>query len=389
MTAISSLQADAASPIQPEIARVLEANWDFAEIKSNTGLHVIHPYPARFIPQLPRQLINLLRPPNSGVIFDPFCGSGTSLVEAQALGFRSVGIDLNPIATLLTKVKTTLTDKRLSEIAQGLVDSARLDERPIAIPAIPRVDHWFDEGVQEKLAVLTARIQAIGDEAIRQGLMIAVSSIIVRVSRQDGDTRYAAVQKGTKEQVYELFVRAAAEIDRSRDVHFQNLYSSSLQESRVITADVLSVKATDVGPVDLVITSPPYPNAYEYWLYHKYRMYWLGFDPIAVKEAEIGARPHFFKSRPQTEDDFELQMEGVFRLLDAILRPNGLVCFVVGDSKIHGRIVDNVALLIRAAASQGFGRLAVMSRAVPAHRKAFNPKTSRAISESIAIFGKC
>ena len=125
MTAISSLQADAASPIQPEIARVLEANWDFAEIKSNTGLHAIHPYPARFIPQLPRQLINLLRPLKSGIIFDPFCGSGTSLVEAQALGFRSVGIDLNPIATLLTKVKTTLTDKRLSEIAQGLVDSAQ------------------------------------------------------------------------------------------------------------------------------------------------------------------------------------------------------------------------------------------------------------------------
>ena len=40
-------------------------------------------------------------------------------------------------------------------------------------------------------------------------------------------------------------------------------------------------------------------------------------------------------------------MEGVFRLLDAILRPNGLVCFVVGDSKIHGRIVDNVALLVQ------------------------------------------
>ena len=387
MTAISSPQADAASP--PGIARVLEANWDFAETKSNTGLHGIHPYPARFIPQLPRQLINLLQPPKSGVIFDPFCGSGTSLVEAQALGFRSVGIDLNPIATLLTKVKTTLTDKRLSESAQALVDSARLVEQPIAIPAIPRVDHWFDEAVQEKLTVLTERIQAIGDEAIREGLMIAISSIIVRVSRQDGDTRYAAVQKSTKEQVYELFVRAAAEIDRSRDVHFQNLFSSSLQESRVITADVLSVKAPDVGPVDLVITSPPYPNAYEYWLYHKYRMYWLGFDPIAVKEAEIGARPHFFKSRPQTEDDFESQMEGVFRLLDAILRPNGHVCFVVGDSKIHGRIIDNVALLSRAAAIHGFRRLAVMSRAVPAHRKAFNPLTSRAISESIAIFGKC
>ena len=44
------------------------------------------------------------------------------------------------------------------------------------------------------------------------------------------------------------------------------------------------------------MTSPPYPNAYEYWLYHKYRMYWLGMDPIAVRQQEIGARPHYFRS---------------------------------------------------------------------------------------------
>ena len=389
MTAAPSSQADTVSPIPPEIARVLETSWDFADSKTNTGLHGIHPYPARFIPQLPRQLINFLRPPRSGVIFDPFCGSGTTMVEAQALGFRSVGIDLNPIATLLTRVKTTLSDKRLSKTAQVLVDSARIFEQPIAVPSIPRVDHWFDEGVQEKLAALTKRIHDIPDDAIRQGLMIAISSIIVRVSRQDGDTRYAAVQKDAKEQVYELFLRAAAQIDRSREAHFRNLFSSSFHEPRVITADVLSVKAMDVGPVDLVITSPPYPNAYEYWLYHKYRMYWLGFDPIAVREAEIGARPHFFKNRPQTEHDFEDQMKAVFRLLQTVLNPSGLACFVVGDSKIHGRIIDNVSLLSRAAAIHGFGRIAVVRRSVPAHRKAFNPATSRATSESIVIFGKC
>ena len=68
----------------------------------------------------------------------------------------------------------------------------------------------------------------------------------------------------------------------------------ALSSTTVLEADTLAVKATAIGqPVSLVITSPPYPNAYEYWLYHKYRMWWLGFlDPIAVKEREIGARAH-------------------------------------------------------------------------------------------------
>ena len=52
-----------------------------------------------------------------------------------------------------------------------------------------------------------------------------------------------------------------------------------------------------------LVTSPPYPNAYEYWLYHKYRMYWLGFDPIPIRENEIGARPHYFKTNHQDETD--------------------------------------------------------------------------------------
>src|SRR5207247_2783717 len=112
-------------------------------------------------------------------------------------------------------------------------------------------------------------------------------------------------------------------------------------EARVMTGDAATAAAKlDSDSLAAAIFSPPYPNAYEYWLYHKYRMYWLGFDPISVREVEIGARPHFFKKNHHTADDFERQMAGVFRLLDRTLRPSGIACFVVADSLIHGRIVD-------------------------------------------------
>src|SRR5207247_8794998 len=132
---------------------------------------------------------------------------------------------------------------------------------------------------------------------------------------------------------------------------------------RVITKDLLAVEPDEVGTdIGLVVTSPPYPNAYEYWLYHKYRMYWLGMDPIAVREAEIGARPHYFKKNHQTEADFERQMSHCFRLLSQVMRIDAFACFVVGRSIIHGREIDNEALLERAALPQGFRKMASVQR---------------------------
>jgi site-specific DNA-methyltransferase (cytosine-N4-specific) len=103
---------------------------------------------------------------------------------------------------------------------------------------------------------------------------------------------------------------------------------------------------------------------------------------------EIGARPHFFKKNHHTADDFERQMAGVFRLLDRTLQPSGIACFVVADSRIHGRIIDNVGLLEHAATSSGFSLLTIVQRNVPNTRKAFNPANARTSAESIAVFGR-
>jgi len=110
----------------------------------------------------------------------------------------------------------------------------------------------------------------------------------------------------------------------------------------VINNNIFDVQPSDIpGDVGLVVTSPPYPNAYEYWLYHKYRMWWLGYDPLAVKSSEIGARAHFFSGRRREKEDFHAQMSGVFKLLAEVMRGGAHCCFVMGDSKIYGQIVDN------------------------------------------------
>jgi site-specific DNA-methyltransferase (cytosine-N4-specific) len=369
------------------IAKLTAADWHFASAKTQAGVHGIHPYPAKFIPQIPRQLIQILAPPVGSVVFDPFCGSGTTLVEAKSAGYASIGVDLNPIATLIARAKTRNSTQSVHLAAELLVRDAR--QATVSIPSIPRVDHWFSKDVQSALARLVDGISKIDDGELRDDLRLALSSIVVRVSFQDGDTRYAAIKKDVSaDSVFEWFLRSAADLDRARQSHFSSLFAQTATPSRIITADVLSISPDDVGPVDLVITSPPYPNAYEYWLYHKYRMYWLGFDPISVREAEIGARPHFFKKNHHTAEDFERQMAAVFRLLQDTLRPAGVACFVVGDSRIHGHIIDNVALLKRAGSVNGFSLLTVVNRNIPSTRKAFNPAHARTNAESIAVFGR-
>src|ERR1700752_3595814 len=82
-----------------------KVNWNFDEVP-NSALHSIHPYPAKFIPNIPRALINSLPIPEGSIILDPFCGSGVTLTEAQDAGIESLGVDLNPIACLLSRVKT-------------------------------------------------------------------------------------------------------------------------------------------------------------------------------------------------------------------------------------------------------------------------------------------
>ena len=67
-------------------------DWTFEQAKTNYGLHSIHPYPARFVPQIPRNLIQLFQPVADGPVLDPFCGCGTTLVESQAKGIASFGL---------------------------------------------------------------------------------------------------------------------------------------------------------------------------------------------------------------------------------------------------------------------------------------------------------
>ncbi len=105
-----------------------------------------------------------------------------------------MGIDLNPIACLISRVKTSPLPSDLVSAATEVVWTASQIQSP-RIPSIPNLDHWFTAEVQRALAALTESIDSRTDDGTRDALRLALSSIIVRVSNQESDTRYAAVEK--------------------------------------------------------------------------------------------------------------------------------------------------------------------------------------------------
>jgi hypothetical protein len=256
------------------------------------------------------------------------------------------------------------------------------------VPEIPRLDHWFQPEVQEALAAIAAQVGAVPDQTLRDALSVALARIIVRVSNQESDTRYAAVMKEVSgETVFAEFAKSVQFVSATLSARFDGMFGPR-SAVRVINADIRDVLPGELPRVGLVVTSPPYPNAYEYWLYHKYRMYWLGMDPIAVRRSEIGARPHYFRKNPQMEFDFELAMQSTFGLIAEVLVEGGVACFLVGNSIIHGEEVDNLALLERAAKTRGLVLLGVTTRRINPNRKAFNKAIGRIQHEALAVFGR-
>lgn len=373
---------DASSLVQDRL-RMIE--WNFTDRLNSHTVKAIHPYPAKCIPEIPKALLSALPMPNGTAVLDPFCGCGTTLVEAQRLGLLSVGIDLNPIACLISRVKTAPTPLHLDRIAKEVADVARHNHDPIRWH-IPDVDYWFKPEIQEAIAALVQEIGIKQKNCSNDTLRLALSSIIVRVSNQRSDTRYAAIYKPvTRDDVFDYFLAACRKISRAL---IEREWEPLLQPL-IIEADTLKTDPSVIGmPVGMVITSPPYPNAYEYWLYHKYRMWWLGFDPLAVRSKEIGARARFFKQESHAEENFWDQMRGAFAFINSVLVALGFACVVIGRSKIHGQIIDNAGIIKAVAEEQGLSTISSFERVISAIHKSLNLSHANIRTETVIIFQK-
>lgn len=365
--------------------------------------HPFHTYPARLHPATARVLADIVasRVRPEALLVDPFCGSGTTLVEARAAGLRAVGTDLNPLAVLVARAKTwtvpTRRRNRLRDLGHeisGAVLAAGKAARRSNAEAAPlrkpkgfdpnardrRLAAWFAPHVRRELELLATMLDELrGDGSDPESaeyadvLTACLSAILYKVSSRTSDTDGTWVDKQVG--------RGAAARHFAQRVELLYAGLADLARSGG-PPDVLLADARNLGEIipdgtaSAVITSPPYAGTYDYAEHQRLRFDFLGLRHRDFDAGEIGSRRSFLASAVDADRRWRKDLGDSLETIARALEPSGVAAIVIGDSWAGGRAVYALDD-IRASLTDDLAVIAWASQERPSlggERKAFGDR---------------
>lgn len=279
----------------PETAGVgLEEEWDFTGEDTQCLTHGLHPYLASMIPQIPRKLLARYAGPNTKVL-DPFAGGGAVLVEAYLAGLESAGVDVNPLAVIIAKAKTTAIPRGTLLRALEEFDKAYPKVKPSlsSFPQNSRIEYWFKPSTFEPLAKIRTAMDRVVDHAggrckekLRTLLACVFSNTVRDVSlTYRGEVRLRRLQGRDLER---FNPHVLTEFKKRMNDAFQRVSGLPRHQKvpRVLEGEAKRLPFGNRA-FDLVITSPPYgdiKNTIPYHQFSKNMLYWLGLGDVAVNQ---------------------------------------------------------------------------------------------------------
>lgn len=362
-------------------------------IDTNYLTHNFHSYPAKFIPQIPRGAIENFTKKGE-VVMDPFCGCGTTLVEAKLLNRRSIGIDSNPLSCLISKSKTTkienfLIINKFIKLIKEDIEKLYTDnnfKNEITLPTFFNIDHWFQKNIQYEIFVIKRRICELKNEQVKNFLQVALSSILVKVSNQESDTRYAAIEKNLKNgDVLNLFIKKLENmIVRMKEFN----KTTSDQSCEIYNIDTRNLYKVKDESVDLIVTSPPYANTYDYYLYHKLRMFWLDMDVKKAQEIEFGSR-NLHNDKHMEISHYNENLSLCLKEMNRTLKKEKYLCIVIGDCIIRKKFINISPIVIGLAENNNFEYIGELKHPLKLFSRTFNPNFTKSQKfEHIMFFKK-
>lgn len=245
--------------IAEEINKYPQDYWDFKGI-TKSGIHNIGKYPATMVPDMQYQLLSVISKHlnNKNIsLLDPFCGSGTTLVIAQELGINSVGIDINPYATLLSFVKTHQYNRTDVCDAISIIKNNLEQESNFPIYDFVNIKKWFRDDIIKSLSQIRHCILLEKNQDIRKFFWICLSEVIFKFSNDRTSTFKLHVLPKEKidlieDRCIEYFIKIIN--DNSKHLNYINMTSSN-----IIYGDSSSIINNKLkGEFDIICTSPPY-----------------------------------------------------------------------------------------------------------------------------------
>lgn len=348
---------------------------DFPNTDTTYYTHGFHTYPAKMIPQVANALINEYGK-KSQILLDPYCGSGTSLVEANAIGLNAVGSDLNPLARLIARVKTQpielqSLDLHLKDFYDYMFkfrfgfDNNR---DSIVCPSFNHINFWFSKNVKTDLTIISKYIELIESMPIKEFFQVGISQTIRECSwtRKNEFKLYKMSPDHIKVFKPDAISTMEKVLGRNRKGLENFMKSKVRRNASSIILDFNSVEQIpnnniEEESIDLVVTSPPYGDSSTTVAYGQFSALanqWLGFMEKGraldnqlmggEKKVIIDSFPSRVLNRQLNEirlkDEkrardvysfYQDYLKSISNVSDAVKR-KGYICYVVSNRSVKG-----------------------------------------------------
>jgi DNA modification methylase len=391
-----------------------------------------HPFPARMPVPLAEYLLRALVPVHANVL-DPMAGSGSTLVAARGLGHTGHGVDIDPLAVLMSRSATASYQRHLLD-GLGTRVLRRAEEVRAELPrtSVPKmlgsseeekqfINYWFPQNSQRQLYCL---IQAIGEEselALRNVAWAAFSSLIIAKSTSVSyaiDIPRSRPHKDEDREIdppFDLWIRRFTQVVKR--LPFLDKKTEAA-EPCIEQGDARYLRHAS-GSLDLILTSPPYLNAIDYIRGHKFSLLWMGHGLSSLRRTRstmIGCERGMWKPNglaPSMEKDLaeaidEERIRAITRrylsdlrysLLEMkrVARPGGLITLVLGPCILDKEEPDSIDIARLLAKSANLRFVAGVLRPLKRARRSLPPPdavskkselASRMSSEAIVVLRK-
>lgn len=383
------------------------------------GRHPVHPFPARMAPSLALDVIAESDRPLR--ILDPMAGSGTVPAIAESKGHHVIGIDLDPLAVLISRVWTTAIDpEAIRDTAATVLEHAyRVFCSLSAREAYPQnsdaetrrfAEYWFDDYARRQLTSLATAIRQTPDESVREALWCAFSRLII--AKQSGASLAMDLSHSRPHRKFEYapvkpFDKFLSSVDRVTTNCIDLRCRPGGPATQIYRGDARHLKLPS-GSINLVITSPPYLNAIDYLRCSKFSLVWMGHtigELRRIRSTSVGTevgmdardnreiqkilshlnlRPKLHARQEAILVRYIDDMRRVVCEVSRVLTADGRAVYVVGENTVRGTFIRNATILESVARAAGLHCTKRRSRDLPASRRYLPPPSKQSKTATLS-----